>query len=279
MAADPINNGKTVCTVRCDSPMCRNQLEELLTSLAAALSLSPLDGAGASGDPEPTTPAAPPPHQHSAVDSCPPAAAVEGFPATAAPVQRPAIMDLAKGVAVAGSLPFHRTQQLLALTGCSTPPYYNPSLLHERLREQPHERLLAALRVPTLRCNIACVALPRSPVFGGNRRWNVVPIPGSRPAPILLAGADSPRLPSSPSPRQHPHRIAAGQAVLFCRVCGAKHGLWAFLGGAAPSATRAALLSSHAHSGQRSRGPLQSTPQHQLKAQVLRFPVTLGLLP
>ena len=34
-------------------------------------------------------------------------------------------------------------------------------------------------------------------------------------------------------------RLPAGQAVIFCRMCGAKHGLWSFLGAGGPDLSAA----------------------------------------
>lgn len=73
-------------------------------------------------------------------------------------------------------------------------------------------------------------------------RWSVVPIPGAaRPLEALQAASpEEPRTPLRSSEQRH--RRCGSHAVLFCRVCGAKHGLWAFLGGAPAMSTRAAVL-------------------------------------
>ena len=62
------------------------------------------------------------------------------------------------------------------------------------------------------------------------------------PAAITSPAAPVPSAASEPQQGQkaagEQSRVPAAQAVVFCRVCGAKHGLWSFLGGAAPTSSR-----------------------------------------
>lgn len=83
-------------------------------------------------------------------------------------------------------------------------------------------------------------------------RWNAAPIPGAA-ACAPGAAAATPGLQQGSPTGGVGGPAPAAQAVVFCRICGAKHGLWSFLGEAAPSSSRvsptAAALAARRASG------------------------------
>lgn len=60
--------------------------------------------------------------------------------------------------------------------------------------------------------------------------WSVVPIPGTTRAPKAVVADDATNLHTPQRSSGRLPKICGSQAVMFCRICGAKHGLWSFVG-------------------------------------------------
>ena len=76
---------------------------------------------------------------------------------------------------------------------------------------------------------------PAAPRCG---RWTVAPLPKAPSPPSAAVAPAAPGPPPSPPADTQRGSVCAAQAVVFCRICGAKHGLWSFLGVPGPSSNR-----------------------------------------